>query len=125
MTTAIPAQTGEHQIPGTAAGDLREAEAFLKGREHQPESIVMRIPVTGSTQEEKLADLERIAVDLGVHIGVNGGGTRIAEKRFGRVRIIACVDPDSTRRIAGTRESWQEIERERAAITAARQAAAA
>lgn len=73
--------------------DMKDLGEFLETCARGRQEISVNVPVQGSTQEDRLADLEAIARDWGVRIGMMGDGTRIAEKRFGRARVEAHVSP--------------------------------
>jgi hypothetical protein len=84
---------------GIPAG-LRAAADFL-ATHLGPAEVVINMKVRGATQADKLRHLEQIASEWGVRTGVDGDGTRLAEVRFGRVRLEAHVEADDmSRRIA-------------------------
>ena len=107
----------------TLADDVRRFADFVAAHDHD-EDIVIQKRVPGSTVAERLERLRLIAEDWGVRTGRGGKGVQIAERRFGHVRYVACVDPYVTERAAGTLEAQREIADERARIAALKAAAA-
>jgi hypothetical protein len=84
---------------GSLARDLADAGEYLEMAGRAPDGVLIPLRVKGTTQEERLAELDSIARDLGVRVGVMGDGTRIAEKRIGHVRIEAHVSPQGSAHI--------------------------